>query len=109
MTEGAVSAIRLIVIVGPTAVGKTALALRLAEEFEGEIVSADSRQVYRGMDVGTAKPTPEEQRRIRHHLMDIVDPDGEFTLAQYQERAYAAIDDIARRGNVDRQQQRGQP
>jgi tRNA dimethylallyltransferase len=98
LTEAANSP--LIVIVGPTAVGKTALALCLAEKFEGEIVSADSRQVYRGMDIGTAKPTLEEQRRVRHHLVDIVDPDGEFTLAQYQERAYAAIDDIARRGKV---------
>ena len=90
----------LIVIVGPTAVGKTAFALRLADEFDGEIVSADSRQVYRGMDIGTAKPTREEQRRVRHHLIDIVDPDEEFTLAQYQERAYVAIAEISRRGKV---------
>lgn len=98
MTESADSPI--IVIVGPTAVGKTAIALRLAEEFDGEIISADSRQVYRGMDIGTAKPTPEEQRLVRHHLIDIVDPDEEFTLAQYQERAYAAIDEISHRSKV---------
>jgi tRNA dimethylallyltransferase len=90
----------LIVIVGPTAVGKTRLALRLAEEFNGEIVSADSRQVYRGMDIGTAKPTLEERRRVPHHLIDIITPDETFTLAQYQELAYQAIDDVLARGRV---------
>lgn len=92
--------LRLVTIIGPTAVGKTAVAVRLAEDFDGEIVSADSRQIYRGMDIGTAKPTPEEQRRVPHHLINIVDPDGEFTLAQYQELAYAAIDDIQARGKL---------
>jgi len=90
----------LIVIVGPTAVGKTRLALRLAQEFDGEIISADSRQVYRGMDIGTAKPTLEERRRVPHHLIDVVAPDEPFTLAQYQELAYQAIDNVSARGKV---------
>jgi len=81
-------------IVGPTAVGKTALAIRLADEFAVEVVSADSRQVYRYMDIGTAKPTAQERLRVKHHLVDIVDPDEPFTLAQYQQMAYAAINDI---------------
>lgn len=84
----------LILIVGPTGVGKTALAVRLARKLDGEIVSADSRQLYRGMDIGTAKPTPEEQAAVPHHLIDVVDPDQSLTLAEYQELAYAAIDDI---------------
>ncbi len=87
----------LIVIVGPTAVGKTRLSLRLAEEFDGEIISADSRQVYRGMDIGTAKPTPEERARVPHHLIDVVAPDETFSLAQYQELTYDAIGDVSAR------------
>jgi tRNA dimethylallyltransferase len=90
----------LVVIVGPTAVGKTRLTLRLAGELEAEIVSADSRQVYRGMDIGTDKPTTEERQRVPHHLVDIVDPDEEFTLAQYQDMACAAIDDVLARDSV---------
>ncbi len=90
----------LITLVGPTAVGKTPLAIRLAEDLNGEIVSADSRQIYRGMDIGTAKPTPEELARVRHHLIDVVDPDQEYHVAQFQADAYAAIDDIHRRGKV---------
>jgi tRNA dimethylallyltransferase len=90
----------VVAIVGPTGVGKTALALRLARTLDGEIVSADSRQIYRGMDIGTAKPAPEERARVPHHLIDIVDPDGDFTLAEFQERAYAAIDEIAARGRL---------
>ncbi len=89
---------KLLVIVGPTAVGKTELALRLAKELGGEIVSADSRQIYRKMDIATAKPTPAELARVPHHLVDIVQPDESFTLAEYQARAYAAIDDIFKRG-----------
>jgi len=88
----------LIVIVGPTAVGKTRLALCLAQEFDGEIISADSRQVYRGMDIGTAKPTPEERRRVPHHLIDVVAPNETFTLAQYQELAHDTIGDVLARG-----------
>jgi len=90
----------LIAVVGPTAVGKTALSVRLAEVAGGEIVSADSRQVYRGMDVGTAKATAEEQARVPHHLVDVVDPDQILSLAQFQELAYAAIDDIHARGRI---------
>jgi tRNA dimethylallyltransferase len=84
----------LVAIVGPTAVGKTALALQLADVLPAEIVSADSRQIYRHMDIGTAKSTPQERQRVRHHLLDIVEPDQPLTLAQYQELAYAAIDEI---------------
>ncbi len=90
----------LVVIVGPTAVGKTALSLSLAEVAGGEIVSADSRQVYRGMDIGTAKVTPEEQARIPHHMIDVVNPDDTLSLAQFQEMAYTAIDDIVGRERV---------
>ena len=89
---------RLICIIGPTGVGKTALAIELAERLNGEIVSADSRQIYRGMDIGTGKPTPDQLRRARHHLIDRVDPDQSYTLAEYQTDAYAAIDDIFARG-----------
>ncbi len=88
----------LVVIVGPTAAGKTALAIELAQRFDGEIVSADSRQIYRGMDIGTAKPTPQEQARVSHHLIDVVAPDEPYTLANYQAQAYAAIDGILARG-----------
>jgi tRNA dimethylallyltransferase len=88
----------LVVIVGPTAVGKTALAIELARRFDGEIVSADSRQIYRGMDIGTAKPTRQEQVLAPHHLIDIVAPDEPYTLANYQAQAYAAIDAILARG-----------
>jgi tRNA dimethylallyltransferase len=84
----------LLVIVGPTAVGKTALSLHLAETLNGEIVSADSRLFYRGMDIGTAKPTPEERARVPHYLIDIANPDETVGLAEFQERAYAAIADI---------------
>ncbi len=90
----------LVAIVGPTAVGKTALSIRLAADLDGEIVSADSRQVYRGMDIGTAKPTLAERRQVPHHLLDLVAPGEPFTLAQYQQLAYAAIADIHRRGRV---------
>lgn len=90
----------LIAIVGPTGVGKSALAIKLAEEFHGEIVSADSRQVYHGMDIGTAKPSLDERRRVQHHLLDIVNPDEPFTLAQYQQLAYATLAGIHARGHV---------
>lgn len=90
----------LIVIVGQTASGKSALALRLAQQYNGEIVAADSRTVYRGMDIGTAKPTTEEQRLVRHHLLDIADPGQQFTVADFQRLAGQAITDIADRGHV---------
>jgi len=88
---------RLVAVVGPTSVGKSKLALYLAQAFDGEIVSADSRQVYRYMDIGTAKPTPQEQASVPHHLIDILEPDEDFSLAQYQQLAYKAIKDINKR------------
>ena len=88
----------LLVLLGPTASGKTALALDLAERIGGEILSVDSMQVYRGMDVGTAKPTPDEQRRVKHHLIDLVGPDQSFAVSQFVERADAVIADASRRG-----------
>lgn len=88
---------KLIAIVGPTASGKTMLGISLAKQFAGEIVSADSRQIYRGMDVGTAKPTPDERRAILHHLIDIRNPNEEYTVADYQRDAIATIKDILAR------------
>jgi tRNA dimethylallyltransferase len=90
----------LLVVVGPTAVGKTAFSLRLAESLDGEIVSADSRLLYRRMDVGTAKPTPDERARVPHHLIDIAEPDETVGLAEFQGRAYSAIADIHARGKL---------
>ena len=90
----------LVAIVGPTGIGKSQLALRLAQTFEGEIVSADSRQVYRHMDIGTAKPGREELSLVPHHLIDILNPDEDFSLAQYQELAYRAIGDIHQRNKL---------
>ena len=90
----------LLVIAGPTAVGKTALSLALGARFDGEIVSADSRLFYRGMDIGTAKPAPAEMAGVPHHLIDIRDPDETVTLGEYQDLAYAAIDSIHRRGHL---------
>lgn len=87
----------LLVIAGPTAVGKTALSLVLAERLGGEVVSADSRLFYRGMDIGTAKPSLEERSRVPHHLIDIADPDDTVGLARFQELAHAAIMDISAR------------
>lgn len=89
---------KLIVVLGPTAVGKSDVALKLARDLNGEIVSADSRQIYRGMDIATAKPTRAEQALVPHHLIDVVEPDEDLTLAEYQQRAYAAIEDIFARG-----------
>ncbi len=90
----------LLVIVGPTAVGKTALSLHLAEVLEGEIVSADSRLFYRGMDIGTAKPSSEERARVPHHLINIAEPDETVGLVEFQERAYSAIADVHVRGKL---------
>jgi tRNA dimethylallyltransferase len=90
----------LVVVVGSTAVGKTALSLTLCARCNGEVISADSRQIYRGMDIGTAKATPAERRQIPHHLIDLRNPDEVLTVAEYQGLAYAAIDDIHRRGRV---------
>ena len=91
---------KLIAIIGPTGIGKTKLAIQLALSVNGEIVNADSRQIYRYMDIGTAKPTAEERAMVPHHLIDIIEPDKEFSLAEYQWLANDAIQDIQRRGKV---------
>lgn len=90
----------LLVLVGPTAVGKTSLSLRLAEALNGEVVSADSMQVYIGMDIGTAKPTREERARVVHHLIDVVEPTEPFSVARYAELAHQAIAAIHTRGHL---------
>ncbi|MFQ5996885.1 MAG: tRNA (adenosine(37)-N6)-dimethylallyltransferase MiaA [Dehalococcoidales bacterium] len=87
----------LVAIVGPTGIGKSRLALHLAQTFPGEIVNADSRQVYRHMDIGTAKPGPKELSLVPHHLISIVNPDESFSLAQYQALTYQIISDIQQR------------
>lgn len=90
----------LIVITGPTASGKSALALELAARWGGEIICADSRTVYKGMDIGTAKPTTLDRSKIRHHLLDVVNPNEKFTVHDFQTKARRAIDDIRGRGGV---------
>ena len=90
----------LILVIGPTAVGKTEFAIQLAERLDGEIVSADSRLFYRGMDIGTAKPTREEQARLPHHLIDIANPDEILSLAIFQQKALEAITDIHTRSKI---------
>jgi tRNA dimethylallyltransferase len=90
----------LIVIVGPTAVGKTEISIQLAERLDGEIVSADSRLFYRGMDIGTAKLTAAERARVPHHLIDVADPDQTWSLALFQRAATQAIADIQARGKL---------
>ena len=90
----------LIVILGPTAVGKTEIAICIAQEFDGEIVSADSRLLYRGMDIGTAKPTLEQRKRIPHHLIDVADPAEEWSLAKYSCAASEIISQIHQQGKI---------
>ena len=90
----------LVVILGPTGVGKTALSLDLCRSCRGEVISADSRQIYRGMDIGTAKATLAEQAAAPHHLLDIRAPDEVLTVAEYQQLAYATIDAVHARGNT---------
>lgn len=90
----------LIVIVGPTASGKTSLAVKLAKEFGGEIICADSRTIYKGMDIGTAKPTPEEQASVPHWGLDLVEPGGRYTAADFKDYAYMKIEEIRKRGNI---------
>lgn len=90
----------LIVIVGPTASGKTGLAIRLAKKFGGEIISADSRAVYRGLDIGTAKPSVEERQGVPHWGIDIADPDQRFTAADFQRYAFGMIDAVRGRGRI---------
>lgn len=91
---------RVLAIVGPTAVGKTALTLSLADSLGGEIISADSMQVYKGMDIGTAKPTSAERARVPHHLLDVREPGEAFSAADYQHLARAAVADISGRGRL---------
>lgn len=91
---------RLVVVVGPTAVGKTRLAVDLAQRFDGEVISADSRYLYRGFDIGVAKPDIIERGGVRHHLIDVVPPDGAISLATYQDLALAAINQTLGRGHV---------
>jgi tRNA dimethylallyltransferase len=90
----------LVVVVGPTASGKSALAMRIAERYNGEIIAADSRTVYRGMDIGTAKPTTEDQQLVPHHLVDVRNPDEPFSAAEFKKLADEAIADIQSRGKL---------
>ncbi len=90
----------LVALVGPTAVGKSEFALQLAERLPLEIINADSRQVYRYMDIGTSKPAPEERERVPHHVFDVVDPDQEFSLAAYLDLARSATCAVAERGRI---------
>lgn len=90
----------VVVIAGPTASGKTGLSLEIAKELDGEIVSADSMQIYKSMDIATAKPTKEETAGVRHHLIDFVNPEESFSVAKYKELAYSAIDDILSRNKL---------
>lgn len=92
--------IRFLAVVGPTATGKTELGLALAERFGGEIVCADSRTLYRGMDIGTAKPTKAEQSRVAHHLLDILNPGESLSAVEFKQLAETAIGDIAARGSL---------
>ncbi|MDO3376577.1 tRNA (adenosine(37)-N6)-dimethylallyltransferase MiaA [Geoalkalibacter halelectricus] len=91
--------IPLVVLCGPTGAGKTSLAVRLAQTWPVEVLSADSRQVYRGMDIGTAKATPDEQARVPHHLIDLVDPDQDFTAADFSLLGRRLVDEIEARGH----------
>ena len=91
---------KLVVILGPTACGKSGLGVALAKKYGGEIVSADSRQVYRGLDLGTGKITPQEMDGIPHHLLDVADPGEQYSVARFQPMAYEAIDGILSRGKL---------
>jgi tRNA dimethylallyltransferase len=87
-------------VAGPTAVGKTGAALHLAGVLNAEILSMDSMAVYRRMDIGTAKPSREEQQQVRHHLIDLINPDQEFSLSDYVQHAALAIEDVVSRGHT---------
>lgn len=91
---------KILAISGPTAVGKTALAIRLAKELDGEIISCDSMQIYKGMDIGTAKPTREELSLVPHHMIDVVSPDVDFSCAEYKTMATEAVEEILSRGKL---------
>ena len=90
----------LVVVVGPTAVGKTNFSLSLGDKLGAEIVSADSRLLYKGMDIGTAKPTQHEMCRVKHYMIDVTTPDKSWSLAQYKRSACHYIDDIHNRGKI---------
>ena len=90
----------VLALVGPTGVGKTQVSLDIARALNAEILSMDSMQVYRGMDIGTAKTTPEERQNIVHYMIDIADPHACFTVADYREQAFPVIDDILSRGKT---------
>jgi len=92
--------VKVIVVAGPTATGKSKLAMDLASHFPLEIISADSMQIYRHMDIGTAKPTPEEMAMVKHHLVSIKDPDEPWSVEEFKERASRAIEEICERGNI---------
>lgn len=91
---------KVIAVVGPTASGKTSLSIKIAKEFDGEVISADSRQVYRGMDIGTGKVTKEEMDDVPHHLLDIADPMSIYTAANFEHDATAALEGILKRGHL---------
>jgi tRNA dimethylallyltransferase len=90
----------LVVIIGPTAVGKTNISIQLAERLDGEIISADSRLFYIGMDIGTAKPSPDDRARVPHHLIDVAEPDETWSLAVFQKQGFRSIEDILVRGHL---------
>ena len=91
---------KIVVITGPTASGKTALGVALSQKFHGEVVSADSMQIYRRMDIGTAKPTEEEMRGVPHHMLNVAEPEENYSVARYVEAASACVEDILRRGKL---------
>ena len=91
---------RLVAVVGPTAAGKSALAIKIARRFDGEIVNADSRLLYRGLDIGTAKPSPDKRLRVPHHLVDVLDPEDSYSLATFLDDARRLVDEITSRGRL---------
>ena len=92
--------LKVVVVAGPTAVGKTALSIRLAKQFDGEVINADSRYLYQGFDIGVDKPSAEERQGVPHHLIDILPPTGDMSLARYQDLASHAIQEVAERGRL---------
>lgn len=91
---------KIVIVCGPTASGKTALAIKIAQAFNGEIISADSLAIYKGLDIGTAKPSIEEQKEAKHYLIDVVEPTSKFSVSDYEELALPIIDDILSRGKL---------
>ena len=91
---------KIIAVAGPTAVGKTKFAIKLAKELDGEIISCDSMQLYKFMDLGSAKPTPDEMAQAKHHLVDIIDPREDFSVAEYQKLAKASIRNVLSRDRL---------